>query len=202
MTIALIAAALLAASWILLMPRPASAHCDTLSGPAVKDGRLALASGNVNFALKWVDEQGEAEVRAAFIRSRKVRGLSDEARELADQYFLETLVRIHRAGEGEGFTGLKPADTLLDPKVVAADAAIESGDLTPLTALVPAQDVAELTRRFAAAQALRDFDVNHLEAGRAYIAAYVDFFKFAEGEEHHHGHGGHDHEHEHEHVHH
>lgn len=53
----------------------------------------------------------------------------------------------------------------------------------------------ELERRFQRVMALRDFDVNDLEAGREYIEAYVQFFKFAEGEEdeHHgvHGHGGH-----------
>ena len=111
-----------------------------------------------------------------------MRDLGPDARELADRYFLETLVRIHRAGEGEGFDGLKPAGTVLDPRVVAADAAIEAGDLAPLAGLVPPEDVAELSRRFDRAMALRQFDVDDVAAGRAYLAAYVDFFKLAEGE--------------------
>ena len=32
----------------------AAAHCDTADGPAVTDGRRALETGNVNFALKWI----------------------------------------------------------------------------------------------------------------------------------------------------
>jgi hypothetical protein len=30
---------------------------------------------------------------------------------------------------------------------------------------------------------LKNFDINNVEAGREYIEAYVQFFKFAEGEE-------------------
>ena len=184
-------ASILAALLVLLVPKRASAHCDTLDGPAVQDGRAALATGNVNHALKWVPAKGEGEVRDAFALSRRVRDLGPDARELADRYFLETLVRIHRAGEGEGFDGLKPAGTVLDPRVVAADAAIEQGDLAPVVGLVPPEDVAELSQRFDRALALRQFAVDDVAAGRAYLAAYVDFFKLAEGETHHHGHDAH-----------
>lgn len=186
-----IIATVLAALVVLRVPKPASAHCDTLDGPAVRDGTAALATGNVNHALKWVSAEGEAEVRDAFGLSLRVRDLGPDARALADRYFLETLVRIHRAGEGEGFDGLKPAGTVLDPRVVAADAAIEAGDLAPLAGLVPSEDVAELSRRFDRAMALRQFDVDDVAAGRVYLAAYVDFVTLAEGEVHSHGHDAH-----------
>ena len=186
-----IIASILAALLVLLVPKRASGHCDTLDGPAVQDGRAALTSGNVNHALKWVPAEGEGEVRDAFALSLRVRDLGPDARELADRYFLETLIRIHRAGEGEAFDGLKPAGTALDPRVVAADAAIEQGDLAPLAGLVPVEDVAELSRRFDRAMALRQFAVDEVTAGRAYLTAYVDFFKLAEGETHHHGHDVH-----------
>lgn len=187
---------LVAALAVLLWPSRASAHCDTLDGPTVRDGRLALATGNVNHALKWVRVQDEGEVREAFEATRRRRTLDPSAREQADLRFLETLVRVHRAGEGEGFDGLKPSGTALDPRVVAADAAMDSGDLAPLLALVPAEAGGELSHRFARARALRTFDVDDVAAGREYLAAYVDFFKLAEGEQNHHGeqhHGEHHH---------
>ena len=191
--ILVIVASLAAALVVLLMPKRASAHCDTLDGPAVRDGRLALATGNVNHALKWVDAEHEAEVREAFSLSMRVRELGPDALELADRFFLETLVRIHRAGEGEGFDGLKPSGTVLDARVVAADAAIDTGDLAPLLDLVPADDAPELSERFDRAMALREFDVDDVTAGRTFLAAYVDFFKLAEGEAHAHHHAGHQH---------
>jgi hypothetical protein len=58
-----------------------------------------------------------------------VRKLNPEAKEFADMYFFETLVRIHRAGEGEPYTGIKPAGRDLGPAVPAADKAIVDGKL-------------------------------------------------------------------------
>lgn len=182
-----------------LIVRPASAHCDTEEGPAVTDGRKALATGNINLALKWVDAEAEAELRPLFDKVRRVRQLGTEAAELADRFFLETLVRLHRAGEGVGFDGIKPTGTKLPPQVVAADLALEQVTIDPLRGLIPDDRWAELEHRFERALAKKDFDPDDLDAARDYIAAYVTFFKYAEGEEHEHhpGHGHHEHPHAH-----
>jgi hypothetical protein len=173
---------------IVLIPRRASAHCDTEDGPAVNDGRKALRTRNINHALKWIFPEGEAELRLIFDKAVKVRALGADAAEVADRYFLENLVRIHRAGEGASYDGIKPTGTVLDPKVVAADQALETGELKPLMALIPVDKHQELRRRFDKARALKQFDVDDVAAGRAYIAAYVAFYKYAEGEEHAHHH--------------
>lgn len=73
-----------------------------------------------------VKSEHEAEIRDAFAKAIAVRGLSGYARQLADRYFFETLVRIHRASEGEAFTGLKPAGSV-EPGIEAADEALEKG---------------------------------------------------------------------------
>lgn len=173
-----------------LIVRTASAHCDTEDGPAVTDGHRALDTGNVNYALKWVSADREDEVRAVFDKAVRVRALGGEAAELADRLFLETLVRIHRAGEGEGFTGIEPAGTALPPVVVAADRAIADGSIEPLRGLIDPDRWPELDRRFERAMTRKEFDVDDLDAARDYIEAYVLFFKYAEGEDGHgHGHG-------------
>ena len=89
-------------------------------------------------------------------------------------------------GEGVGFTGVRPAGTPVDERVLAADRSIEVGNLTPLAGKVPEEMKHELHVRFDNVMALKDFDVNDVTAGRKYVAAYVSFFKFAEGEEHEH----------------
>ncbi|NZA01800.1 hypothetical protein H0I39_08660 [Ottowia beijingensis] len=108
----------LASSITSLVIRPASAHCDTADGPAVVDGRRALSQGNVNIALKWVMPEGEDELRAAFDRAQRVRAVGGEAAALAEQWFLENMVRIHRAGEGAGYDGIKPAGPMSRPRCV------------------------------------------------------------------------------------
>lgn len=182
---------------LFLMPRNASAHCDTYDGPTAADARKALETGNLNFALKWIAPEGGEELTRIFELSRKVRSLSPEARELADQYFQESLIRIHRAGEGAPFEGMKPAGVPVDPRVAAADKSLEVGDLSPFSGVLPQEEIEALEEKFQRALALKDYDIQDLEAAREYIEAYVSFFKTAEGEEHghHHGHGGHAHTH-------
>lgn len=188
-------ACLAATAVVVLRPVLASAHCDTMDGPAAQDGRLALESGNANHALKWVGPEYETELREIFALAQDARGQGREAREVADRWFLENLVRIHRAGEGEPYTGLKPSGTAIDEKVTAADRCVESGTLEPLNSLVPAARLPELQERLDAVLAHKGYAVDDLEAGRAYVGAYVSFFKFAEGEEHahHQAHAGHGH---------
>lgn len=161
-----------------------SAHCDTMDGPLVKDAMKAMDQNNVNYALKWVPAANEAEIREAFKLAMKVRGLNPDAKELAEKYFFDTLVRIHRVSEGMAFTGVKPSGTPIDEKIIAADKSLEIGNLSPLKGKIPEKDMPELTERFEKAMSLKNFKVNDVAAGREYIEAYVQFFKFAEGEEH------------------
>lgn len=183
----IIAAALAVLTLIVLYPQSARAHCDTMDGPTAKDGQLALDNENLNLALKWIGPEGTEELRGIFDKSIKVRALGQDARELADQYFLESLVRIHRAGEGAPFEGLKPSGTPIDEKVAAADRSIETGDLKPLIELMEPERVPELEKRFANVMKHKEYDPNDVDAGRAYVHSYVHFFKFAEGHDHDHG---------------
>ena len=180
----------LAASIERLVVRPASAHCDTADGPAVADGRHALSTGKVNIALKWVQPEGEAELRGIFERAAKVRAVGGDAAALAEQWFLENLVRIHRAGEGAGYDGIKPAGSAIPPQVRAADEALARGSIEPLRGLIDAERWPELEKRFDKAIALKKFNDDDLPAARSYMDAYVSFFKFAEGHDHEH-HAGH-----------
>ena len=185
----------LGASITRLVVRPASAHCDTADGPAVADGRRALDTGKVNIALKWVQPAGEAELRGIFERAARVRAAGGEAAALAEQWFLENLVRIHRAGEGAGYDGIKPAGTAIPAPVRAADEALERGSIEPLRGLIEAERWPELEKRFDKAIALKRFDDDDLPAARSYMDAYVAFFKYAEGHDHDHAHGHHGHAH-------
>ena len=181
---------------VLLRPLRASAHCDTMEGPTAQDGLRALDTGNLALALKWVAPSDEEELRTVFEKARAARDLGPAAREVADRWFVENLVRIHRAGEGAPFTGVQPYGVPVDERVAAADAAIVAGDLAPLRGLVPAERWGELERRFATVLERKGYDDGDVDAGRAYIAAYVSFFKYAEGEDHEHGHhvhAGHQH---------
>ncbi len=164
---------------LIASPRNAAAHCDTLNGPVVSAARVALQQGNVTPVLKWVKEAEEAEVREAFQRTMTVRRVSPEARELADLYFFETLVRLHRQGEGEPYTGLKPASAV-DPAIEGADRALESGSVNDVVTLVTERAAAGIRERFALAQTRRKHADESVAAGREYVKAYVEFIHYVE----------------------
>lgn len=155
------------------------AHCDTLDGPVVSAARQALDSGNVNLVLVWVQKNDAAEIHSAFQRAANVRKLGGEAKALADLYFFETLVRVHRAGEGAPYTGLKPAGTV-EPAVAAADKAIETGRLEGLAELIFARTEKGLHGHFEPVMASKRYHPDDVEAGRAYSNAYVEFVHYAE----------------------
>lgn len=171
--------ALLAAG--LLTPAAALAHCDGMDGPVVKAAQKALAEENVNFVLIWVQPGDVATIKTAFQKTLAVRKLSPEARELADMYFFETLVRVHRTGEGAPYTGLKPAGRDLGPVIPAADKAITEGKVEPLLKLLPPATHTDIRKHFTDVAAKKHYREDDVQAGRAYVEAYVTFMHAAEG---------------------
>lgn len=165
---------------LLSAPQIAWAHCDTMDGPVVAAAKQALERGDVTPVLKWVKKDHEGEIREAFKKTLAVRTKGADARELADMYFFETLVRIHRAGEGAPYTGLKPAGTDLGPAVVASDKALDSDSVDSLVKMVTDAVAAGIRERFAKASETRKHADQSVEAGREFVEAYVQFVHYAE----------------------
>ncbi len=167
-------------SLAVLVPGVARGHCDTLDGPVVQAARTALESGQVNPVLAWVRPADEPEIRAAFARALMVRTAGAEARGLADTWFFETLVRVHRAGEGAPFTGLKAAGQDLGPAVPAADEALETGSLDAVEKLLVDAVRKELNERSIRVMAQKP-PASDVAAGRAWVEAYVPYVHYVEG---------------------
>jgi hypothetical protein len=142
-----------------------------MDGPVVTAARQALESGNVNLILPYVPAGGEEELRAAFARVREARKAGGQARAVADLYFFETVVRIHRAGEGAPYTGLKPAGLDEGPVIPVAEEAIETGSLEALVRLLSESVGQELRRRFEHLMHLRGYPPEDVARARAYVEA-------------------------------
>jgi hypothetical protein len=156
------------------------AHCDTLDGPVVKTARVALEKGDIKPLLKWVRVEDEKEIQDAFKKTLTVRAKGAKAKELADMYFFETLVRIHRAGEGAPYTGLKPGEAV-DPAVALADKALEGGSVDKLVDILTKAMANGIRERFQhASETLKHAD-DSVVAGREYVEAYVIFTHYVEG---------------------
>ncbi|HEX6790433.1 MAG TPA: DUF6448 family protein [Candidatus Krumholzibacteria bacterium] len=173
------AGCLLAVVFLVIAPRVASAHCDTMNGPVVQDAREALAKGDVTPVLKWVGAGFEGEVKNAFATALAVHKQGGEAGELADRTFFETLVRIHREGEGAAYTGLK--DEPVDPVIQMAEDALGTGSADDMIQKLKAHMESVVREKFTAVQETSKQKDKSVELGRTYVAAYVTYMHYLEG---------------------
>jgi hypothetical protein len=162
-----------------IFPSHSLAHCDTVDGPVVTEAKAALEKGDVTPVLKWVTKDNEDEIKTVFSNVLAARRTGSEAKEVADRYFLETLIRLHRAGEGEPFTGLKPSGTI-EPAVAAADKAIEGGSVDELAKELGQAAQNAVKERFGRLINARKHKDESVAAGREYVAAYVEYVHFVE----------------------
>jgi hypothetical protein len=162
-----------------LLPVSLHAHCDAWDGPVVTEAREALQAGDVAPVLKWVSPAEEARIVEAFARASAVSGESQGARELAELWFLETLVRIHREGEGAPYTGLKPAGEI-DQAVQWADEALVEGSAEALAQRLSRAVAGKIEERFAEASRRQVLAGENPEVGREFVAAYVEYIHFVE----------------------
>lgn len=148
-------------------------HCDSLDGPVVTAARDALANEDVDLILPFVKKEGEPELRAAFDLAVKARSQGPEARLVADRFFFETAVRVHRAGEGASFTGLKPAGLDVGPVIPIAEQAIASGSPVDLIDFLTAAVRTEVNARFDAMRDSRTRASRSVDDQRAYVEAML-----------------------------
>lgn len=163
----------------LFMQGISYAHCDTLDGPVIAAAKTALDKNDITPVLKWVRKEDEKDINEAFNKTVTVREKGAEAKELADRYFFETLVRIHRSAEGAPYTGLKPAGEV-EPAVRAADLALETGSADGLVKLVTEASEKGIRERLGRTLEAKKHANHTVEAGRAFVEAYVDFTHYAE----------------------
>ena len=148
-------------------------HCDALDGPVVRAARAALVAADVDLVLPFVRLEGEDEVRSAFDETLKVRELGQEARDLADRWFFETVVRVHRAGEGAPYTGLKPSGLDVGPVIPAAERSLSEGSADGLLGVLCSELRMEVERRHAEAMILKRHANDNLAAMRSYVEAML-----------------------------
>lgn len=150
-------------------------HCDSKDGPVVKAAAMALSKNSVDIVLPYVPDSGEAEVRTAFERAMAARACGQDATGVADEWFYETVVRIHRAGEGAPFTGLKPAGLGHGVVIPVAERAIESGMVDDLVELLTTALQDEIRGKFGRVMELQHAHRSSVSEDREYVEAMLGF---------------------------
>jgi len=174
-----VALPVLLTAFILILSQPLSAHCDSYDGPLIKDALKALETSNIKPVLKWIEEKYEPEITGLFNKTVSLRSGDKEVYAIVEKHFLETLVRLHREGEGAPYTGLKPAGSA-SPIIVMADQAIASKEVNTLTTKLDAHLNKVLADKYNEVMEKSLKKDNSTAEGREYVRAYVEYTHFLE----------------------
>lgn len=180
-----VAAAALFLAALLFRPPIAAGHCDAVDGPVASAAIKALETKNAYLVLPYVPAEAEPEIIAAFRQALVVRGKGAEAKALADRYFMETAVRLHRLGEGAPYTGLKAAGTDFGPAIPAAEKALETEALTPLLRFLVEELQGEIIEQFEYVLSMKETTKEprtraEVQPARERVSAELDFIGHVE----------------------
>ena len=154
-------------------------HCDSMDGPVVAAARYALHEQDVNLVLPYVGAGDEDEVRHAFARVLPLRGFGADVAALSEQWFFETVVRLHRKAEHAPYTGLTPAGQDIGPAVPLAEKAVESGDVEAVYRLLAAELHDQLGWRLRRVRALAADAHESVTSARDYVRSMLGFQVYA-----------------------
>jgi hypothetical protein len=130
-------------------------------------------------SCRTVPADSEEEIRAAFGRVLPLRAAGGDAAAVAQRWFLETVVRVHRAGEHAAYTGLKPAGLDTGPVIPLAEKAVESGDGEEVYRLLAADLHSQLSHRLERVAQLAAGKDASVTAAREYVEAMLGFQVYA-----------------------
>jgi len=154
-------------------------HCDTRDGPVARAATKALETGNLNYVLIWIPKESEKELKSVFEKTLKARKAGKDAKEVAEDWFFENAIRLHRAGEGAAYTGMKPAGLSEGPVVPMAEKAIETGNSGETIAFMLMTVEEDPNDRFRHVMEKKAYDVDDLAAGRKFIDAFIGWVVYS-----------------------
>lgn len=163
--------------FLLLLSPDAQAHCDRENGPVAMAAKEALKTGKLDKILIWVGEEQEQELRGKFQQSLQVYKDGGNSAELAERYFMETAVRLHRAAEGMPFEGLKPASAN-PPDIEAAEKALETENFEPVKELLCSALEEESLKWLEKTRTSAEDKEKSIEAGREWVGNYVKYIVY------------------------
>jgi hypothetical protein len=169
-------------SFLLFFPNEVTAHCDSVSGPVVSAAKKAINENNVNYALIWVKPESEEKIKKALKKAKKLMKNSKDKDEMdkIQKSFFETVVWVHREGEGASYEGIR-SDDKVEPEILLADEAIDKSNLDKVLKQIKNKHSKHIILHlFHKILETKDYEVDNLVSGREYVNNYVQFIHAVE----------------------
>jgi hypothetical protein len=151
---------------------------DITNGSVMDAAKMALDTGNVNYVLIWVPEASENKLKNLFAKTVCERRDRKDVQDIAFDWYFETVNRLHRAGEGTLYTCMNLAGLDERSVVPKVKRVIETGEAEEIIGFIPKTQEHDFRHRFRHVMEKKNYDVNNVVDGRAYVAAFTDFIVY------------------------
>jgi len=143
--------------------------------PVMKAAKMALETGNANYALIWVPEEMENTLKNLLEKTCCERSSGKNMQNRAVDWYFETVCRLHSSNRKMVHNCLKFGGPGENPIVLMVERAIETGNFEEISCVIPKTHVVDVKQRFQQVMNKRNYPVNTISAGRAYVSAFYDF---------------------------
>ena len=151
---------------------------DEMQEPVEKAAKMALETGNVNYILIWLPEESENTLKNLLEKTRCVRSSRMNMQNQVYDWYFATVNRFFNANRYPDYLTTQFGGLAEKPLVLKVDKAIESGDFEEIRDIIPVTHEADAKQRFQHIMDMRNYPVNNIAAGRAYVSAFFDFNRY------------------------
>lgn len=151
---------------------------DVIQGPVVKAAKMALETGNVNYILIWLPEESENTLKNLLEKTCCKRSSRMNMQNQAYDWYFATVNRFFSTSRSYDYLKTQFGGLAEKPLVLKVDTAIESGNFEEIRDIIPITHEADAKQRFLHVMNMRNYPVNDIAAGRAYVSAFFDFNRY------------------------
>jgi hypothetical protein len=150
---------------------------DEMQEPVLKAAKMSLETGNVNYILIWLPKESENSLKNLLEKTCCIRSSRTNRQKQAYDWYFETVNRFYRSSRSRDHLITQSPD-FAGKLVLKIDRAIESGNFEEIRDIIPVTHEADAEQRFQHIMNMRNFPVNNIQSGRAYVSAFFDFARY------------------------
>ena len=151
---------------------------DVMQGPVVKAAKMSLETGNVNYVLIWLPEESENSIKNLLEKTCCKHSSKMNMQNQAYDWYFATVNRFFSASRSRDYLTVQFGGLSEKPLVLKVDKAIESGNFEEIRDIIPVSHEADAKQRFQHIMNMRNYPVNNIQSGRAYVSAFFDFARY------------------------
>jgi len=148
------------------------------NGPVIIAAKKALETGNPNYVLIWVPEESENTLKNLLEKTFCERSTRKNIQNRGIDWYFESVNRLHFTCRWPHCPGMTSDGSDMKMIVSMVERAFETGNCEEICGVLPIAHTAEVKLRFHNVMNKRNYTVDDIAAGRAYVSAFIAFIAY------------------------